>query len=309
MFDSDADNSITVSDFLMLISVFGDSDNDGDGLWDSADECDGIRDECGVCEGEGATTSFWDVTISLDSVYQSDLDEWYFVQQADSVLVFNCPCEGPIEYDGHYYDVVLIGGRCWFAENLKALHYRNGDAIPSNLTSNEWSFTKQGAVSTFGDGSGGCNNESPDVDLCDVEESLQHAGRLYNWWSVQDERRLCPHGWHVSSGSDWEDLIASLGGQESAAAAIQSNYGWMDYGGGIQNGTDEFGFFGFPAGRKGEDGAFYEGGMLGCWWLSSPSFEGRMNRLLYPGLLLSYQFDPRWGLSVRCVQNTSNTYD
>ena len=33
------------------------------------------------------------------------------------------------EYQGYDYETVLIGEQCWFAENLRAYHYRNGLAV------------------------------------------------------------------------------------------------------------------------------------------------------------------------------------
>ena len=36
-------------------------------------------------------------------------------------------CASPT-FDGHTYDVVQIGGQCWFSENLQTTVYANGDA-------------------------------------------------------------------------------------------------------------------------------------------------------------------------------------
>ena len=36
-------------------------------------------------------------------------------------------------------------------------------------------------------------------------------GQLYNWYAVDDERGLCPSGWHVPSDEDWQDLEVFLG--------------------------------------------------------------------------------------------------
>jgi hypothetical protein len=51
--DSNADGAITVIDLLALLSIFEDVDTDGDGLFDSVDDCDGVYDACGVCGGVG----------------------------------------------------------------------------------------------------------------------------------------------------------------------------------------------------------------------------------------------------------------
>jgi len=39
IFDWDGDHVVTVTDFLMMLSVYGDTDVDLDGVWDSVDEC------------------------------------------------------------------------------------------------------------------------------------------------------------------------------------------------------------------------------------------------------------------------------
>ena len=39
VFDWDGDYNVTVTDFLMMLSVYGDTDVDLDGVWDSGDEC------------------------------------------------------------------------------------------------------------------------------------------------------------------------------------------------------------------------------------------------------------------------------
>jgi len=37
--DSNGDGAVTISDLLELLGLFGDSDSDVDGVWDSVDEC------------------------------------------------------------------------------------------------------------------------------------------------------------------------------------------------------------------------------------------------------------------------------
>ena len=62
------------------------------------------------------------------------------VEQATST------CEGPVEYQGYDYQTVMIGGQCWFAENLRSVNYRNGDLIQGDLNDNEWNTTQNGAT-------------------------------------------------------------------------------------------------------------------------------------------------------------------
>ena len=36
-------------------------------------------------------------------------------------------CGDPLEYQGYDYETVQIGEQCWFAENLRAANYANGE--------------------------------------------------------------------------------------------------------------------------------------------------------------------------------------
>ena len=53
LLDSDQDGFIGVEDLMNLLSLFGDTDADLDGIWDSVDDCVGVYDACGVCGGTG----------------------------------------------------------------------------------------------------------------------------------------------------------------------------------------------------------------------------------------------------------------
>ncbi len=57
-----------------------------------------------------------------------------------------------LTFDGYTYDLVGIGGQCWFAENLRSVHYANGDAIPGGLSDSEWITTTDGAMTVYGEG-------------------------------------------------------------------------------------------------------------------------------------------------------------
>jgi len=42
------------------------------------------------------------------------------------------------DIDGNVYKTVKIGNQWWMAENLKVIHYRNGDAILNKTDDEEW---------------------------------------------------------------------------------------------------------------------------------------------------------------------------
>ena len=222
-----------------------------------------------------------------------------------------CGGASTVTFDGYTYDLVAIGDQCWFAENLRNEHYTNGDAIPANLTDIEWWTTASGAVAVYGEDAG-CDGFSPDGDACDPSWSLNEYGRLYNWYAVDDERGLCPTGWHVPTDGEFMTLEMELGMSESEATSLgwrgtdqgtqmKTTYGWYDGG----NGTNSSGFSGFPGGLRETSGYFYAAGFDGFWWSSSPSGSyGWYRYLTSDHSNVSRSNDLlRYGFSVRCLKD------
>ena len=221
-------------------------------------------------------------------------------------------CGDPVSYQGYDYTTVLIGEQCWFAENLRNENYRNGDAIPANLSDSEWQYTTSGAVAVYGEDAG-CDNCSPDIDACDPAQSLNEYGRLYNWYAVVDARHLCPSGWHVPNDGEWMTMEMALGMSEAEAnatnwrgtdqgAQMKTDYGWASGG----NGTNSSDFSGLPGGCRNFNGWFDEAGDYGYWWSSSSNGSNAWNRWLYYVIDFvgrNSNFDERYGFSVRCVQD------
>ena len=194
-------------------------------------------------------------------------------------------CGDPLEYRGHGYETVKIGEQCWFAENLRAENYKNGDFISANLDNSEWTSTTSGATVFYGD---------------DVS-SLQAYGRLYNWHAVDDSRGLCPNAWRIPSDGDWTVLTNFLGGSATAGAQMKTTYGWNGNG----DGANSSGFSGLPGGSRASNGNFYLVGSSGYWWSATPYGSSAWYRIV------SYNDDSvnrnfayhRNGYSVRCVRD------
>ena len=194
-------------------------------------------------------------------------------------------CGDPLEYQGHGYETVQIGEQCWFAENLRAENYKNGDFISANLDNSEWTSTTSGATVFYGD---------------DVS-SLQAYGRLYNWHAVDDSRGLCPNAWRIPSDGDWTVLTDFLGGSATAGAQMKTTDGWNGDG----DGANSSGFSGVPGGSRASNGNFYLAGSSGYWWSATPYGSSAWYRTV------SYNDDSvnrnfayhRNGYSVRCVRD------
>lgn len=97
--------------------------------------------------------------------------------QADQKAAAGCP-NSVTDGEGYSYTTVLIGGQCWFAENLRVAKYRDGSAIPDEQ-----------------------------LALIDLEK----YGRLYRWPAVSNSAGLCPEGWHVPTDAEFQQLEVSVG--------------------------------------------------------------------------------------------------
>ncbi len=325
--DVNCDGAITLDDLLVLLVYFGYVDSDGDGVWEVAVGC--VEDECGVCDGPGPQVLAIDtITFSLDSTFVESLNAWEVYSIPDTAFTYVCsnpgctdptavnfdpfaseddgscvetnPCysEGNWSFDGHTYELVVIGDQCWFAENLRSEHYSNGDAIPGELTSGEWTSTdasELGAQAVY-------NNDS---------ESLAVYGRLYNGYAVKDPRGLCPTGWHVPSDEEFMVLEMHL---EMSEAEVQST-SWRGVDQGMEmkevngvtpgwNGNNESGFTGLPAGyRHHNTGNYATQGSYTFFWTTSQNTVYNWYRGLSSGYTeVERSFSNlRGGFSIRCL--------
>jgi uncharacterized protein (TIGR02145 family) len=293
--DADGDGLIGVSDLLALLGVFQEEDMDNDGIWDSQDDCVGAYDECEVCNGPGPQILGIDtIIVYYDSLYAEAIDEWWVYElYSDTLLTYLCENPGCIDptadnydpyaieedgscvysngspvcgfesaiyFDGYTYDLVAIGDQCWFAENLRTEHYANGDEIPGDLSNGDWQNANVGAQSVY---------DNDPVNLVDY-------GRLYNWYAVEDERGLCPSGWHVVADEEWLELELTMGMDESEAysttcrapelgitlmASSLDDPPW--------SGSNSTGFSGLPNGYRNTNGEFSHLGTNAFLWTSS----------------------------------------
>ena len=193
------------------------------------------------------------------------------------------------------------------AENLKTTHYQNGDAIQyvqsESSEPDVWENLSTGAYGYY--------NDDP--------SHLETYGNLYNWYTVDDDRGVCPEGWHVPSDDEWKELEMALNMSQSEADNTGyrgTNEGsklagntelWND---GNLESNDEFGTSGFTALPYGYrdyyDGYYGNIGYYGYFWSSSEfSSTVAWYRLLGynttdVGRGGSYKL---YGFSVRCVRN------
>ena len=137
-------------------------------------------------------------------------------------------CGDLFNYQGYDYETVQVGEQCWFAENLRAENYRNGDAITTLVgTQNPFEsgdcdlyYSGEGLVGLYGQTWGCLSDCSGSFDACNNSEAtLSNFGLVYNEYAVSDSRKLCPTGWHGSTDEDWIILEVALGMSVSEAGS------------------------------------------------------------------------------------------
>ena len=214
------------------------------------------------------------------------------------ISVTGCGGQTSLTYDGRTYDLVEIGGQCWFADNLATDQYRNGDLIPTGLDNTTWQNTTTGAYAIYN------NDLANDVTY----------GKLYNWYTTVDTRGLCPTGWHVPTECEWMYLESKLGMspwtiEESGSRGtdqggkMKSTIGWNSPNTGANNSS---GFTGLPGGFRYYDGTYFYVGYYGYWWSRTENgSDDAWYRELYYNVSNVYRslYFKRSGFSVRCVRD------
>ena len=302
--------------------AYGCTDSSACNFMPEANQDDGSCMDCALFEERCGPGTMWDESVQLCVVANpSDTDFDGCVSMTDlldllSVFgtcaeeeseedpeIVEWSCGDPLEYQGYDYETVQIGDQCWFAENLRAENYRNGDLLESTLGDAAWVNSTAGAIATYGAESG-CSNNVPDFDACNPELALAEFGLLYNGFSVDDERQICPTGWSVPTVSDWEDLEDYAGGYAQAGFKLKSSNGWADDG----NGSNELFFGGKPGGYLWGLGAAvdnYQAGLGGYWWARGGDEDPSAFYLQHDSQSSFVStFAPQHGFSIRCLKDS-----
>jgi uncharacterized protein (TIGR02145 family) len=196
----------------------------------------------------------------------------YNLSMVDNIT-FDFDSVGLLEdIDGNIYKTIRIGDQWWMAENLKVVHYRNGDAIIHASSNSYWESVGAGAYCRF-------NN---------ADSNIAKYGLIYNGHAVVDSRNLAPVGWHVPTDDDWKQLEMYLGMDSTEAdgtgwrgtdegTKLKATSGWENDG----NGTDIYGLTLFPGGQRNRYGTFQYTGILGLFWTSTVVVSSDWNWIRY----------------------------
>ena len=195
------------------------------------------------------------------------------------------------DIDGNEYKTIMIGKQQWMAENLKVTRYNEGTKIQNIVSNSEWSVITSGAFCSYQ------NNTSNDLK----------NGKLYNWYAVDmiknNNKNICPNGWHVPSDGEWTILTDYLGGSNSAGEKMKELgiNNWM-----LTNNSRNYLFSALPSGMRLNDGYFNELNCSANWWSTTENFSNGAWQITINNnseKVIRTNSNKNFGLSVRCVKN------
>lgn len=202
-----------------------------------------------------------------------------------------------VDIQGHVYNTVKIGNQWWMAENLQVTLYNDSSLIFEVRSTDHdtiWANQQSGAY-------------------CSVDSRF---GLLYNWYAVNDHKKIAPKGWHIPNDEEWKELEIELGMDDTEA----SKTAWRgtkerdklikekstDWGKDAYEfvGTNESGFTALTGGCRLFNGTMGEG-KSGYWWTSSLNGNEAWYRYLsaFHTNIYRYHTYKNYGFSVRCVKD------
>ena len=189
--------------------------------------------------------------------------------------------------DGQTYKTVKIGNQWWMAENLNYAtakgsycyeEYDNNCVASGRLY--EWAYAMGKSEDECGYG-----------HECDL--------------GVGNVQGVCPDGWHVPSKSEWETLIAAVGGEDIAGRKLKAKaFGVAQLD--VIN-ENAFGFWAYSAGERSDSGYFGSDGYIANFWSSTENGSADAYFVVLSCCSdfaeLSYNGFKSYGYSVRCVKD------
>lgn len=197
------------------------------------------------------------------------------------------------DVDKHSYNTITIGTQTWMAQNLKTTRYSNGDTIP--FVSEYYTYGHNGTG--WIDLTTGARSKNTTV--ADFDSIY---GWYYNWFAVNDNRNICPVGWHVPTFNEWTVLIEYLGYSSIKLKESGTSHWYTPN----LYATNETGFSALPASYRANMNGYFNPGTDGYWWTSTQtdSTQAKYSSVsLYDINISSGNIIKTGGLSIRCIKN------
>lgn len=202
------------------------------------------------------------------------------------------------DVDGNVYKTVKIGDQWWMAENLEVTRFNDSTSlayIAADSVNSAWENETEAAYTSRNEG---------------------QYGLLYNFYTVENSKKIAPEGWHIPTDEDWITLeketgmsieetqaLGWRGINEAEKLTALYSAGWPA--GAALFGTDEFGFNAKPGGCRVFNGVT-NGGNIAFWWTAST--DGNEGWYRYIDAAQTRIFRQHtykgYGMSIRCVKNS-----
>lgn len=186
------------------------------------------------------------------------------------------------DIDGNVYQTIRIGNQWWMAENLKVVHYLNGEAIANVTEDTTWANLSSGAWCSY-------DNDAGNVST---------YGLFYNWYAVDDSSNIAPAGWHVPSYEEIQTLETFVGYQETKLIDENAKSGYTF--------TNETGFSALFAGNRYNGSRSFSDLSYNTYFWSSTEIGSyaKSVRLNYGSSGVNFYDDYKNnGFSVRCLKD------
>jgi len=194
------------------------------------------------------------------------------------------PAQQVTDFDGNQYDVLQIGDQYWLKQNLKSLHYSDGELIPDVLS--------------YG------HSDS----LANIYDSLYTWNAAMRNSTVSMSQGVCPDGWHIPATEEWSALEEFLGGAAVAGGAMKDT-GTLYWNAPNTGATNSSGFSALPAGEYDTpNGVFQLMGQYAVFWTSTQvsSAKARERYFSYNSSASEiYDWFKTLNYSIRCIKTTA----
>jgi uncharacterized protein (TIGR02145 family) len=231
--------------------------------------------------------------------------EGYLVKMfADNVLIYpgySFTCGDPFTdpRDEQIYNTVLIGTKCWMAENLNIGEMINGSQNMSN----------NGVIEKY------CYSNN--TANCGPYGGLYQWNEIMEYTTIPGVQGICPSGWHLPTDDEWKILEGTVDSQYPIGDPVWNNSGYRGYDAGLNlksiggwlfggNGSDLYGFCALPCGCRYTNGNFYDLGYCTTFWSSSEegTYYAWHRSLTYNHADINrFDNDKNIGICVRCLQD------
>ena len=141
--------------------------------------------------------------------------------------VFDCGTDS-VTYGGQVYHTVQIGDQCWFKENLNIGNQTDALLIPSE-THNSQPFNGEITKFCYNNDPTYCNSRGGLYQFWNAVRTNPNVGSntfYYQGTMLDGVQGICPTGWHIPSGSEFNTLSTYLTNMNYDGGTLKKEGEW-----------------------------------------------------------------------------------